>query len=84
MSKEITPLTSVFFELISRKCFTDYLDDVSTVYYDNASLAAINGEESAELADPNTSEFKTHREPNEEILKRMIPILPLLLDTKKL
>ncbi len=58
LSKEIAPLTSVFFELISRKCFTDYLDDVSTVYYDNASLAAINGEASAELADPNTSEFK--------------------------
>jgi hypothetical protein len=50
-SKDINEKMAMFFELTNRKCFTDYLDDVSTVYYDNASLAANYGQESAALAD---------------------------------
>ena len=36
-----------------RKTFTDYIDDVSTVYYDNAALSANYGPVSAQMADPN-------------------------------
>ena len=43
---------SIGFEISGRKTFTDYMDDVSTVYYDNAALAAINPT-SAALADPS-------------------------------
>ena len=55
VSKLINSNSTLFFEVITRKCFTDYLDDVSTVYYDNKILATVNSEESAELADRNTS-----------------------------
>ena len=40
-------------ELNYRKTFTDYIDDVSTVYYDNATLSANYGPVSAQMADPN-------------------------------
>ena len=40
-------------ELNYRKTFTDYIDDVSTVYYDNAALNANYGPVSAQMADPN-------------------------------
>lgn len=40
-------------ELCWRKTFTDYIDDVSTVYYDNAALAAAYGPQSAAFADPS-------------------------------
>lgn len=43
---------SVGFELVGRKTFTDYLDDVSTVYYDPIALAQVNPL-SPLLADPN-------------------------------
>ncbi len=33
---------SIGFEIMGRKTFTDYIDDVSTVYYDPAALAAVN------------------------------------------
>ena len=36
-----------------RKTFTDYLDDVSTTYYDPAVLAAKRGVMAAQLADPS-------------------------------
>ncbi|MBN8702161.1 MAG: hypothetical protein J0M08_03795 [Bacteroidetes bacterium] len=36
-----------------RKTFTDYIDDVSTVYYDNAAILAAKGAPAAYLADPN-------------------------------
>ena len=36
-----------------RKTFTDYIDDVSTVYYDKAALSANYGPLSAQMADPN-------------------------------
>jgi hypothetical protein len=44
-------------EIGLRKTFSDYLDDVSTNYYDNAALAAAKGSVAAELADPNLGNF---------------------------
>lgn len=40
-------------ELGLRKTTTDYIDDVSGNYYDNATLLAQRGAKAAELADPN-------------------------------
>ncbi|MEP7264643.1 MAG: hypothetical protein ABI772_09095 [Bacteroidota bacterium] len=34
-----------------RKTFTDYIDDVSKTYYDNAAIAAANGPDAAAMAD---------------------------------
>jgi len=36
-----------------RKTSTDYIDDVSTTYYDNAALRVENGDMAADLADPS-------------------------------
>lgn len=36
-----------------RKTFTDYIDDVSTTYYDNAAILQQHGTAAAYLADPN-------------------------------
>ncbi len=43
----------VSFEWGMRRTFTDYLDDVSTKYYDPAKLAAVRGETAATLSDPS-------------------------------
>tara|TARA_Y100000768_G_C23954221_1_gene671865 strand:- start:662 stop:1555 length:894 start_codon:yes stop_codon:yes gene_type:complete len=43
------------FEAGIRYTFTDYIDDVSGNYYDNETLQAVNGEESAYFADRNLS-----------------------------
>jgi len=43
---------SIGLEFGARKTFTDYLDDVSTTYYDNDALAATNPQ-AARLADPS-------------------------------
>ena len=40
-------------EVGMRKTFTDYIDDVSTVYYDNNILLEKRGKMAAELADPS-------------------------------
>ena len=40
-------------ELTWRKTFTDYIDDVSTVYYDKAALLANYGSLAVKMADPN-------------------------------
>lgn len=40
-------------ELNYRKTFTDYIDDVSTTYYDPAALTAAYGPKSAQMADPS-------------------------------
>lgn len=40
-----------------RKVFTDYLDDVSTVYYDNAVLLKERGAMAAYLADPSLANY---------------------------
>jgi len=47
---------SIGLELGVRKTFTDYIDDVSTTYYDNDAIKAANGEEAAYLADPSSGE----------------------------
>ena len=49
----ITKEWYVGIELGVRKVFTDYLDDVSTVYYNNAVLLKERGEMAAYLADPS-------------------------------
>lgn len=43
--------TCLGFEFGMRKTFTDYIDDVSTVYVDPVQLAAVNGSTAADLAD---------------------------------
>ncbi|HEX8514682.1 MAG TPA: DUF6089 family protein [Bacteroidia bacterium] len=40
-------------EIGIRKTFTDYIDDVSTVYYDNNLLRDAKGDMAADLADPS-------------------------------
>lgn len=40
-----------------RKTFTDYIDDVSTVYYDNAALREAKGDLAADLADPSLAAY---------------------------
>ncbi len=40
-------------EMCYRKTFTDYIDDVGSVYYDNNTLAETYGQLSAQMADPN-------------------------------
>lgn len=45
----------VGFELSFRKSFTDYLDDVSTTYYDNDIIKEERGPIAAQLADRNLS-----------------------------
>lgn len=46
-------------EIGIRKTFTDYIDDVSGVYYDNAKLAAAKGPTAAALADPSLHRYPT-------------------------
>ena len=46
--------TSLILDLGFRKTFTDYIDDVSTVYADPAALAEAKGPEAAILADRST------------------------------
>jgi len=44
---------TVGLEINWRKTFTDYIDDVSTNYYDPVALAAAYGPKSAQMADPS-------------------------------
>ncbi len=44
---------SIALELGARKTFTDYLDDVSTTYYDNNLIRAQSGDLAADMADPS-------------------------------
>lgn len=48
---------SVGLEAGIRKTFTDYIDDVSSVYYDNAKLAAAKGQTAAAVADPSLNRY---------------------------
>jgi len=48
-------LVSIGLEYGIRKTFTDYIDDVSTLYADPVTLAAENGPVAAALADPSLS-----------------------------
>jgi hypothetical protein len=45
--------SSIGLEYGIRKVFTDYIDDVSTTYYDKGELAQNFGDESAQLSDPS-------------------------------
>lgn len=49
----VNKIWSFGLEFCHRKTFTDYLDDVSTVYYDPAQLTANYGQLSATMADPS-------------------------------
>jgi hypothetical protein len=49
---------SVGAEISVRKTFTDYIDDVSTRYYDKAALANAYGIQAAQVADPSLGEVK--------------------------
>lgn len=42
--------TVLAYELSARKTFTDYLDDVSSTYYDQATLAQARGQKAVEMA----------------------------------
>ena len=53
------------FELTYTKTFTDYLDDVSTVYYDNAAIESAYGSTAAYFADPSPGYFATWTAPGE-------------------
>lgn len=44
---------TVGFEVVHRITFTDYMDDVSTVYFDNQTIADTQGELAAIFADPS-------------------------------
>ncbi len=48
---------SIGLEVGMRKTFTDYIDDVSGVYYDNAALRSARGNEAADLADPSLHNY---------------------------
>ena len=48
---------SVGMELCYRKTFTDYIDDVSTTYYDKAALEAAYGPTSALMSDPSKGDI---------------------------
>ena len=54
------------FELSYTKTFTDYFDDVSTVYYDNSALQAAYGSTSAQWADPSNGAFPSWTHPGEQ------------------
>lgn len=49
----INKIWSVGLEFCHRKTFTDYIDDVSTVYYDPVALTNAYGPLSAQMADPS-------------------------------
>jgi hypothetical protein len=55
-------LWRISFELSYTKTFTDYLDDVSTVYYDFAG----NGYDEPAYADPSSGNFPTWTSPGEQ------------------
>lgn len=56
-SYRINRLFKVALEASYSKTFTDYIDDVSGVYYNNDVIRAEFGDESAFLADPNKGEI---------------------------
>lgn len=53
LRKALSKAWSVGLELQYTKTFTDYIDDVSGVYYDNAAIGAAYGPEAAFLANPS-------------------------------
>ncbi|MES2761635.1 MAG: DUF6089 family protein [Bacteroidota bacterium] len=55
---------SVGLEFCYRKTFTDYIDDVSGSYYNNAEIAAAYGPTAALMADPSKGEIAGASSPN--------------------
>lgn len=53
LRKAFSKTLSVGLELQYTKTFTDYVDDVSTTYYDNDAIGATHGQIAAYLADPS-------------------------------
>ncbi len=53
----LTEEWTVGFEVVHRLTFTDYMDDVSTVYYDNDIINETQGELAAFFADPSLGYF---------------------------
>lgn len=60
----IDKLWSVGLEFSYRKTFTDYIDDVSTTYYDKIALEDAYGETSALMSDPGKGEIYGASSPN--------------------
>lgn len=60
----VTRNLNIGLEFVARKTFTDYIDDVSTLYYDNKALKAAKGEMAAYLADPNKGAIPGATSPN--------------------
>jgi hypothetical protein len=56
-AKKFKNFWSAGLELTYRKTFTDYLDDVSTVYYNNDKIREAYGDVAADLADPKKSDI---------------------------
>ncbi len=52
MRKSFTRTIGMKLELTHRFTFTDYIDDVSTVYYDPSTLAAAHGNQAAYFSNP--------------------------------
>jgi hypothetical protein len=48
---------TIGFEVMFRKTFTDYIDDVGSTYYDRAALEANYGLQSAQMADPSRGDI---------------------------
>jgi len=57
LAKKFMGFWSAGLEFSYRKTFTDYLDDVSTIYYDNNKIKATYGDVAAYLADPSLGYF---------------------------
>lgn len=55
---------TVGIEISWRKTFTDYIDDVSTNYYDPAALTAAYGPKSAQMADPSLGNIPGFSKPS--------------------
>lgn len=55
----------ISFELSYTKTFTDYLDDVSSVYYDKDAINAAYGSTASYFADPSSGEFSTWTAPGQ-------------------
>ncbi|MBI3521203.1 MAG: hypothetical protein HY062_17815, partial [Bacteroidetes bacterium] len=60
----ISKYWSVGLEFCYRKTFTDYIDDVSTRYYDKAALTQAYGPVSAAMADPSKGDIAGATSPN--------------------
>jgi hypothetical protein len=61
----IDRLWRVSVELSYTQTFTDYLDDVSGVYYDNQAIRDAYGATAAYFADPSSGVFQTWTDPGE-------------------